>query len=181
MKKKVLVISSSLRAGSNSELMAKSAAEGAASAGHEVSFINLKEHNISYCKGCLSCQSTGKCIIRDDMDSLIETVNSADMVIIACPVYYYSMPAQLKAFLDRCNPLYIADYRFRDFYLLTSSAEEGEEVYKTVQAQLEGWIECFPKARLAGVLSCGGITNPKEVGFRPEMLSRCFELGKSIE
>lgn len=179
--KNVLVISSSLRGGSNSELLAKAAMEGAQAAGNTVVWLSLKEKNFGFCKGCLACQNSGKCVIRDDMDNMIELVKNADVIIMATPVYYYGMSGQLKTFLDRCNPLYIADYRFREIYLLTTSAEDGEEVYQTTQAGVQGWIDCFPKATLAGVISGGGVNNPKEISFHPELLERARALGESLQ
>lgn len=180
MKKNVLVVSSSLRGGSNSELMAQAAMRGAEAAGHTVSWLSLKDKQLGFCKGCLACQNTGKCVIRDDMDTMICQVHDADAIVFATPVYYYGMSGQLKTFLDRCNPLYIADYRFRQVYLLTASAEDGEEVYQTTKAGVQGWIDCFPKAELAGVLSGGGVNNPKEVTFHPELLEQAHTLGKNI-
>ena len=180
MKKSVLVVSSSLRSGSNSELLAKSAMDGALAAGHDVRWLSLKEKKLGFCKGCLACQSTGKCVIRDDMDELLPLVKDADVLILATPVYYYGMSGQLKTFLDRCNPLYIAEYRFREVYLLTTSAEDGEEVYQTTKAGVQGWIDCFPKASLAGLVSGGGVNNPNEVSFHPELLKRARKLGEQI-
>lgn len=180
MKKNVLVISSSLRCGSNSELLAKAVMEGATAAGHEVQWLSLKEKAFGFCKGCLACQNTGVCGIRDDMDTMIGMVKNADVLVMATPVYYYGMSGQLKTFLDRCNPLYIADYRFREIYLLTTSAEDGEEVYQTTKAGVQGWIDCFPKATLAGVLLGGGVNNPKEINFHSELLERAYALGKNI-
>lgn len=178
--KKVLIISASLRCGSNSELMAKSVMDGALAAGHEVELLSLKGKNISFCKGCLACQNSGKCVIRDDMDEMISKVCNAEVIVIATPVYYYGMPGQLKTFLDRCNPLYIADYKFREIYLMTSSAEDGDYVYQTTKAGVHGWAECFPKAALAGVLSGGGVNNPNEVTFHPELLKDAYKLGNEI-
>ena len=180
MKKKVLVISSSLRSGSNSELLARSALEGAAAAGHETAWLSLKDREIGFCKGCLACQSTGKCVLRDDMDEMIGQVRDADVIVFATPVYYYGMSGQLKTFLDRCNPLYIADYRFREIYLLTASAEAGDEVAQTTKAGVQGWVDCFPKSTLAGVMSGGGVNNPREVSFHPELLEQAFALGKNL-
>lgn len=180
MKKNVLVISSSLRNGSNSELLAKAAMEGAAAAGHEVTWLSLKDKQMNFCKGCLACQNTGKCVIRDDMDNMIGQVRDADAIVFATPVYYYGMSGQLKTFLDRCNPLYISDYKFREIYLLTTSAEDGDEVYQTTKAGIQGWVDCFPKAKLMDVVSGGGVNNPKEVTFHPELLEKAYSLGKSI-
>lgn len=180
MKKNVLIISSSLRSGSNSELLAKAAMAGATAAGHEVRWLSLKGKAIGFCKGCLACQNTGKCVIQDDMNDMIEQVRDADVIIFATPVYYYGVSGQLKTFLDRCNPLYIADYKFREVYLVTASAEDGEKVYQTTKAGIQGWVDCFPKAKLTGVLSGGGVNNPKEVTFRSELLAEANSLGKSI-
>lgn len=178
--KNVLVISSSLRSGSNSELLAKSAADGAKAAGNKVTFLSLKEKNFGFCKGCLACQNSGKCVIRDDMDDMIGLVRDADAIVFATPVYYYGVSGQLKTFLDRCNPLYIADYKFREIYLLTTSAEDGDEVYQTTKAGIQGWVDCFPKATLVDVVSGGGVNNPKEVTFHPELLEQAHELGMKI-
>lgn len=178
--KKVLIVSSSLRCGSNSELLAKAAMEGAADAGHNVTWLSLKDKEIHFCKGCLACQNTGNCVIRDDMDEMTEQVRDADVIVFATPVYYYGMSGQLKTFLDRCNPLYIADYQFREVYLITASAEDGDEVYQTTQAGIQGWVDCFPKAKLAGVLSGGGVNNPKEVTFHAELMEKARSLGNTI-
>lgn len=180
MKKNVLVISSSLRSGSNSELLARAAMEGAAAAGHDVRWLSLKDKAVGFCRGCLACQNTGKCVIRDDMDEMLDQVRDADVLIFATPVYYYGMSGQLKTFLDRCNPLYIADYRFREIYLVTASAEDGEEVYQTTKAGIQGWVDCFPEAKLAGLVSGGGVNNPKEVTFRRELLEQAYSLGQTI-
>ncbi len=102
--------------------------------------------------GCLACLKTQKCVIADDMIEIAEKVKNADVLIFATPIYYYELSGQLKTLLDRCNPLYTADYRFRDVYLLTTSAEEGEEPSRRAVSGLQGWIECFGKARYAGGL-----------------------------
>ena len=64
--KKVIVISTSLRAGSNSDMLANQFVEGAKAAGNSVEKISLAWKNISFCKGCLACQKLGKCVIKDD-------------------------------------------------------------------------------------------------------------------
>ena len=87
IKKKVLIISSSLRVGSNSEILAHEAEKGAIEAGNEVELITLKDKNIQFCRGCLACQKLGKCVIQDDMNTLIEKVQKADVLIFATPIY----------------------------------------------------------------------------------------------
>ena len=157
MQKKMLFISSSLRPKSNSEFLAREAAKGAEEAGHSVEFLTLKGKTIGFCKGCLACQKTRVCVIKDDANEIAAKVKDADTLVFATPIYYYELSGQLKTLLDRCNPLFPQEYRFRDVYLLTTSAEDGEEVHATAVNGLKGWIACFPKSRFAGIFSGGGV------------------------
>lgn len=91
MKKKVLIISTSLRGGSNSEILAKECEKGAKAAGHDVQFLSLKEKEIKYCIGCLSCQRSGSCVIKDDVADILEIVRKAEVIVFATPIYYYEM------------------------------------------------------------------------------------------
>ncbi len=177
MSKKILFISSSLRAGSNSERIARAVSDGAISAAHEAEFISLKDKNISFCRGCLKCQKQGKCILSDDMQELIEKVSRAHTLVLCTPIYYYEMSGLLKTFLDRCNPLYVRDYNFREVYLITASAEDSKTVYARAQSGIEGFVECFPNASFKGVFSGGGLTNPNEVKTHEEILRRAYDFG----
>lgn len=89
-----------------------------------------------------------------------EIVRTSDVLVFATPIYYYEMSGQMKTFLDRLNPLYIADCQFKDVYLLASAAEEDEYAMKRAKSGLEGWIECFPQSHFAGSVFAGGMTNP---------------------
>ena len=180
MAKKVLVISSSLRNNSNSEMLAKQAAKGAEDAGHDVEFITLKDKTLNFCKGCLACQKTMRCVIRDDASEICEKVGNAEVLIFANPIYYYELCGQLKTLLDRCNPLYPSDYKFRDVYLITASAEDGDEVCQTAKGGLQGWVDCFEKAELSGSLFCGGINDSGEADGREAELREAYEFGKAL-
>lgn len=178
--KKVLVISSSLRSRSNSDALADEFARGAADAGNEVEKVTLREKDIRFCKGCLACQKTGRCVINDDAPAIVGKMHDADVIAFATPIYYYEMCGQLKTLLDRANPLYPSDYRFRDIYMLTSAAEDEAHVPDRAVSGLTGWIDCFGKARLAGTVFAGGVSEPGETAGHPS-LERAYETGKSIE
>ena len=94
------------------------------------------------------------------MNDMQEIVRTSDVLVFATPIYYYEMSGQMKTFLDRLNPLYIADCQFKDVYLLASAAEEDEYAMKRAKSGLEGWIECFPQSHFAGSVFAGGMTNP---------------------
>lgn len=98
MAKKVLIISTSLRGKSNSEILAKECEKGAWDAGHNVEFLSLRGKDIRFCSGCLSCQKTGSCVLKDDVPEIMAKVKEAEVVVFAMPIYYYEMSGQnLKA------------------------------------------------------------------------------------
>ena len=92
---KVLVISSSLRAKSNSDILVKRLIAGAKEAGHEVEYISLKDKEIRFCIGCLACQKTLKCVQKDDAVWIAEKVRDAETLVFATPIYYYEMSGQM--------------------------------------------------------------------------------------
>lgn len=179
MNKKVIVISASLRANSNSASLAQKFAQGAKDAGNDVDVISLKGKNIAFCMGCLACQSTGSCVIKDDAIDITEKVLNADVVAWATPIYYYEMSGQMKTLIDRMNSLFPRDYKFRDIYLLASAAEEEEYVPERAIAGLQGWIDCYEHAELKGVIFCGGVTEPGEIAEN-EKLNTAYEMGRNI-
>ena len=128
MAKKVLVISTSVRGNSNSEKLAEAFADGARAAGNEVELVSLKNKTIAFCKGCLACQQTGHCVIKDDANAIADKMLEADVIAWATPIYYYEMSGQMKTMIDRANSLFPKDYKFRDVYLLTAAAEDEPDV-----------------------------------------------------
>lgn len=178
--KNIIIISSSFRNKSNSELLAQQALQGALDAGNSAELITLMNKEIRFCKGCLACQRTMKCVIKDDVNEILEKIKSADTVVFVTPIYYYELSGQLKTLLDRLNPLYPQEYSFRDVYLMTTSAEEGDEVVETAVGGLKGWIACFEKARYAGVFNGGGVNDANEASGREDMLKAAYEFGKEL-
>lgn len=177
--KKVIVISTSLRVGSNSDILADKFTEGALHAGHDVEKISLAGKNISFCRGCLACQKLGRCVIDDDANGIMQKVQNADVVVWATPIYYYEMSGQMKVMIDRMNAMYSLDYKFRDVYLLTTAAENEPEVPKRAESGLTGWTDCYPKCRLAGTLFCGGVDAPHTIEGN-EKLQIAYEMGLHV-
>lgn len=178
--KKIMIISSSLRPESNSEIMAEAFAKGARKAGHKAAMISLAGKDIKFCIGCLKCQKTQRCVIHDDADKIVQNMKNMDALVFATPIYYYEMAGQLKTLLDRANPLFPSDYKFRDIYLLASAAENEERAVDGAIHGLKGWIECFEKSRLAGVLRGIGVTEPGDIKKRPEFIEQAFKMGNSV-
>ena len=177
--KKVLVISSSLRKNSNSEQIAASFAEGAKSAGNEVEIISLRDKEIKFCVGCLACQKTQRCFMHDDADAIREKMLHADVLVFATPIYYYEMSGTLKTMLDRANPLYLSDYQFREVYALATATVNEEHEPEKAFSGIEGWVDCFKKAKLVGTLFCGGVTKPGDINGNTK-LKEAYEMGRNI-
>ena len=176
----VLVITTSLRGRSNSDLFAERLIAGASDAGHTVEQISLKGKEIRFCIGCLACQKTQKCIQKDDAVWIAEKVKDADTLVFATPIYYYELSGQMKTLLDRLNPLYPSDYRFRNVYLLATAAEDDAETPEKAINGLKGWVDCFAKATLSGTLFLGGVNDPGEAAKLPEKLEKAYAFGKAL-
>lgn len=180
MSKKILIISTSLRNSSNSDTLAEEFAKGAQKAGHEIEKISLIGKDIQFCQGCLVCQKTKRCVIHDDADKIVqEKMLHADVLVFATPIYYYEMSGQLKTLLDRANPLYPSDYAFRDVYFIATAAEDSDDVWARAASGLEGWIACFPKAHLSGVIFGGNATSVNTIQNSTAM-KKAFEMGRAI-
>lgn len=177
--KKVIVISTSLRRGSNSDMLADKFIEGAVAAGHDVEKISLVGKDIKFCIGCLTCQTTGRCCIKDDVLAITEKVLAADVIVWATPIYYYEMSGQMKTLIDRMNPMYSLDYKFREVYMLATAAEDEPFVPERAIAGLTGWIDCYPKSELKGTVFCGGVDGPRTIEGNAK-LEEAFEMGKNL-
>ena len=90
------------------------------------------------------------------------------------------MSGQIKTLLDRLNPLYPSDYRFRNIYMLTTAAEDEEKTPEKALTGLRGWVDCFEKATLVDSLFCGGINDPGAAEENENALQRAYEFGESL-
>jgi len=105
--KQVLVILGSPRRKGNSSTLAARISRGAKSAGAEVETVFLQDMQISPCRGCGTCQKHDSkgCANQDDMQKIYPKLIKADAWVIASPVYWFTMSAQTKIFMDRCYAL----------------------------------------------------------------------------
>ena len=101
MGKKILVLSGSPRKGGNSDYLCDRFIAGAQEAGHEAAKIFISGKKVGYCRACYACKNTGKCVQKDDMEEILAKMLAADVLVLASPVYFYSIDAQIKTVLDR--------------------------------------------------------------------------------
>ena len=167
----ILIIKTSPRTGGNSDALADEFARGAAEAGHNVETVSLARKAIGFCHGCLACQDTHRCVMHDDADAIGQQIHDADVVVWATPVYYYSVSGQMKTMIDRSNPVYGTDYKFRDVYLLASAAEDEPTTADGAITALKGWV--------AGVVFAGGVNERGDIAGHPS-LAKAYEAGLSV-
>ena len=178
--RKVLIISTSLRNNSNSDILAKECERGARDAGLDVEYVSLKGKEIKYCIGCLSCQKTNRCVLKDDVVDIMTKVKEAEVIVYATPIYYYEMSGQMKTLLDRLNPLYTSDYNFRDIYMIATAADDSDATFDKAYSGLSGWVDCFEKASLKGIVTGGGIDEAGSVNNFVDIKNKAYELGRGL-
>ena len=179
--KKVLIISASPRKGGNSDTLCDQFAKGATEAGHEVEKIRLSEKKVGYCTGCYACQKLGKCVQNDDANALVEKMLSADVIVLATPVYFYSMDAQLKALIDRSVSRWADFGRFKgtEFWLLITAADDRREMMSATLEGLRGFMrDCMDGSIERGVIYGTGAYEKGAVNSLP-VLHEAYEAGKS--
>ena len=177
--KNVLIICTSPRKGGNSDTLAAEFARGAKESGNEVEVISLAGKHIEFCRGCLSCVKTQKCVIDDDATEIRDKMLNADVIVWATPVYYYCISGQMKTMIARGNPLYRSDYKFRDIYLLAAAAEDEDYTVEGAVKATQGWIDCFEKASLKGVVFAGGVDKKGDIAGH-KALAEAYEMGNKV-
>ena len=159
--KKVLIISSSPRLGGNSDRLCDEFALGAEVAGNIVEKITLADKKINFCIGCHACRK-GSCPHKDDAASIISKMQKADVIVLATPVYFYTMCAQLKALIDRSVMVY-PDITGKKFYFLMTMADTDRENFNgTIQA-LRGFVACCAGSSECGTIAVDGVYEKGEI------------------
>jgi len=110
---KVLGIAGSPRRGGNTDLLLAEVMRGAASKGAEVKTIILNELTIAPCQHCDACLKAGKCKIQDDMQMVYRELEDADRIVLASPIHFMGVTAQMKAMIDRCQALWARKYALK--------------------------------------------------------------------
>lgn len=176
---KVLAISASPRKGGNSDVLCDQFLRGAADSGNEIKKINLAGMHISPCAACYGCTKTNRCVKDDDMEQIQQELIGADVIILATPVYFYSMDAQMKIMIDRCLPRY-REIRNKDFYYIITAADPEHSAAEGTIAGLRGYLRCLPGAKEKGIVYGTGTWDKGDV-YRHPSFEKAYEMGRRIE
>lgn len=177
--KKILILSGSPRKGGNSDILCDEFMRGAIEGGNTVEKVRVAEKNIGYCRACYYCKNSGgKCVIRDDMAELLQKMIDADVIVLASPVYFYSIDAQLKAVIDRtvARWLEVKDKEF--YYIVTCADTEKQSCERTIEC-FRGYADCVEGAREMGVVYGTGAYEKGEISETPAM-EQAYRMGLSV-
>jgi Multimeric flavodoxin WrbA len=176
--KNVLILSSSPRKGGNSDMLCNQFAQGASEAGYQVEKIRLAELDINYCTGCGVCfEKKMLCSQKDDMAEVLEKMVAADVIVLATPVYFYTMCGQMKTLIDRTCPGY-THIKDKDFYFIVTAADTDLAAMERTVEGFRGFTDCcLTRAREKGVIYGVGAWHIGEIKKSPAM-RQAYEMGR---
>ena len=175
----ILVLSGSPRKGGNTELLAEAFAKGAAKH-HQVEIVSVRDYMVNPCLGCNACfrSEANTCAQKDDMTIIYEKMSQADMLVIASPVYFYGISAQMKAIIDRFHNPIRDTFHIKKMALLLVGAATLPELFDAILTEYNLCLKFFDiedagKVLVRGVKDKGDINNT-------EALNEAYTLGCSI-
>lgn len=179
MNKKILILSSSPRKGGNSDVLCDKFAEGAKEAGHIAEKIFLKDKDIHYCTGCGVCNMKhGHCSQKDDAADILEKMVQADVIVMATPVYFYTMDGQMKTMIDRTSPRY-TDMNDKEFYFILTAADTNKKNLERTAEGFRGFTTCLNGAKEKGVIYATGVWHVGDIKSS-KSLDEAFNMGKAV-
>ncbi len=180
MPKKVLILSSSPRKGGNSDTLCDEFMRGAINSGNSVEKIFLRDKNIHYCTGCSVCSQYNKpCPQKDDAAEIIEKILASDVIVMATPVYFYTMSAQMKTLIDRCCSRY-TEISNKEFYFIVTAAENDQSKMLRTIDTFQGFLDCLENPTIKGTVFGLGAWHIGEIKNNPAM-QEAYEMGMKIQ
>ena len=175
----ILILSGSPRKGGNTELLVEAFVKGA-SQKHHVEVVSVHDYKVNPCMGCNACfkNEINACIQKDDMSLIYDKMAVADMLVIASPVYFYGLSAQLKAVIDRFHNPIRDTYHIKKTALLLVGAASLPELFDGILAQYRLCLNFF-KLEDAGRVLVRGVKDKGDIQ-NTEAIQKANELGLNI-
>ncbi|MEG0250835.1 MAG: flavodoxin family protein [Peptostreptococcus sp.] len=180
MGKKILVLSASPRRHGNSDSLSDEFIRGAKDSGNDVEKIFLRDKRIEYCNGCGACLKTHKCVIKDDMEEILGKMSNADVIVMATPVYFYSVSAQMKTLIDRTYPVF-KNLKNKEFYFILSAEDTSKERMSRAIETFRGFSEyCLPNSHEMGIIYGAGVLDAGAIKDTPAM-KEAYDMALAIK
>ena len=186
---RVLGIAGSPRRGGNTDLLLAEVMKGAANRGAEVKTIILNNLEISPCQHCDACLKTGWCRIDDDMQMIYRELEAADRIVLASPIQFMGVTAQMKAMIDRCQALWarkyilkqppLGDSRERKGLFVSVGARRVANLFEPAITTIKSLLICLDVA-YAGELLFPGVDEKGAIAEHPDALRQAFLAGQKL-
>ena len=174
--KKILILSGSPRKDGNSDLLCSEFMRGAQESGNEVQKIFVRSKKIVPCNACYYCRDHGgKCALNDDMSEILDAMQAADVIVMASPVYFYSIDAQMKIIIDRSLARW-TNIPNKEFYFIMTAGGSNTEC---ALLGFRNFIRYLPGSKEKGVIEGTGIHLKGSVKGNPVM-KKAYEMGKNV-
>ncbi|RTZ93656.1 MAG: flavodoxin family protein [Deltaproteobacteria bacterium] len=187
---KILGIYGSPRKKGNSEVILDEALKAAAEAGAEVKRVYVKDLKMSGCLECGGCDKTGRCVVKDDMQDVYPLMEEADAIVLAAPIFFYGMPAQAKAIVDRSQAMWAKrmlnkpreqwkNHESGTGYLIAVGATKGKNLFEGIQLVAKYFYDAMDMDYDGG-LFYRGLEKKDDAGNNPEIMKEAREFGRRI-
>ena len=186
----IIAIFGSPRADGNTDLLLKQAVKGAREAGAHVEEVFLRDLKISPCLEIYGCKSTGRCVIQDDFQKIQDLLLASDGVMLASPIFFYTVSAHTKIFMDRCQSLWVKKYWIdkiqygkwepkRKGLFISVGATRGKKLFEGPLLTVKFFLDVLD-AELWRSLLYRGLDFEGDVLKHPEYLTEAFEAGNAL-
>lgn len=177
---RIIVLTGSMRKGGNTDLLAQAFVEGACQK-HYVEIISVADYKVNPCIGCNSCfdRESHECFQNDDMTKIYDKLKAADMLVIASPVYFYGVSAQLKAVIDRLHTPLRNNFQIKKMALLLVGAATLPELFDSIILQYQLVLKFF-NLEDEGMVLVRGVRDKGDIEGN-KALKEAYDLGLSIK
>ncbi len=187
---KIIAIYGSPRHDGNSATLLKQAVTGAQQEGAEVEEVFLRDYKISPCLEIYQCIKTGECAIRDDFPEILAKLESSTGIMLASPIFFYTVSAHTKIFMDRCQSLWVRKYwiekqpfrnapEIRKGLFISVAATSGKKLFDGAILTVKYFFDVL-SAGLWKTVLCRGVDRKGEIDSKEDYLNEAFEAGREL-
>lgn len=183
---KILGIMGSPRIKGNSDLLLDEAIKGAQSQKAQTEKIVVDKLNLTACREYYACLKDGKCVIKDDMDAIYQKILDADAIIVASPIFFYTVSAQLMLLISRCQAIWARKYVLKDLNIpvrkgafIAVGATKGQKLFDGPKLTIHYFFEAI-NVEYTDELLIRGVDKRGEIKDHPDMLTAAYKMGKKI-
>ncbi|MEJ2684754.1 MAG: flavodoxin family protein [Candidatus Sulfobium sp.] len=187
---KILAIYGSPRREGNTSLLLRQSVKGAREAGADVEEVFLRDLKMSPCLEIYGCRKTGRCVIQDDFQDLYDRILACDGIFLATPVFFYSVSAHTKIFMDRCQSLWVKKYwlegageggerPLRRGLFISAGATKGRKLFDGMLLSMRYFFDALDTALWRSLLY-RGLDAEGDVLKHPEYLVDAHGAGKEF-